>query len=352
MRSISTRVEDETADELEGLADERGSSVSQVTRDLIRKGLEYDEIKSERNRLERQLVATNSRVDDVTELVAYVDAQRELELETDRERLIADEPTAAEFDEFRELLAQFGAGGEAVTEDLAPLLVALEDINDQMFVSSQLYEEAKHTQFFDRYWREVVDPVAEALGHEITVPTDQRYFNDDFVAIFDATEAAMGELLTDDSSEKLARAISHYHLTIESVLAQSGYFTFQSIFSDSGRDDVARREWPELPGIIDGITYIRSDEGRHVGWGMQKVRSLIQDGDVEPQVVRDTLQELMPRVVGASAADSELSRPEPVAEFSRDKLTRRIEIITDTDATLPTIEELTRVEGGDDAGGH
>jgi predicted nucleic acid-binding Zn-ribbon protein len=79
MKSISTRVEDETADELEGLADERGSSVSQVTRDLIRKGLEYDDLKSERDRLERQLVATNSRIDDVTELVAYVDAQRELE---------------------------------------------------------------------------------------------------------------------------------------------------------------------------------------------------------------------------------------------------------------------------------
>lgn len=274
------------------------------------------------------------------------------DLEDDRERLIADEPTAAEFDEFREFIAQFGAGEEAVTEDLAPLLIALDDINDQMFVSSQIYEEAKHTQFFDRYWREVVDPVAETLGYEVTVPTDQRYFNDDYVAIFDATEEAMEQLLTDDSPEQMARAISHYHLTIESVFAQAGYFAFQSIFSDSGRDDVARREWPELPGLIEGITYVRSDEGRHVGWGMQKVRSLIQDADVEPQVVRDTLQGLMPRVVGASATDSEISRTEPITEFSRDKLTRRIEIITDADATLPTIEELTRVEGGDDVGGY
>jgi ribonucleoside-diphosphate reductase beta chain len=47
-------------------------------------------------------------------------------------------------------LALFGAGEEAVTQDLAPLTLTVKDVNDQLFVASQNYEEAKHTQFFDR----------------------------------------------------------------------------------------------------------------------------------------------------------------------------------------------------------
>jgi ribonucleoside-diphosphate reductase beta chain len=271
------------------------------------------------------------------------------DLETDRERLIEDEPTEAEFDEFRKLIAQFGAGEEAVTEDLAPLMLVLDDIDDQMFVSSQIYEEAKHTQFFDRYWREVVDPAAEALGHEVVLPTDQRYFNDDYVEIFDRTEAAMHRLLEDDSPEQLARAISHYHLVVESVLAQTGYYSFQSIYGDSGVDDVARREWPELPGVLQGVTYIRSDEGRHVGWGMQKVRHLLQEAAVDESVVRDALQELMRYVAGNTGSYTEVSKPAPIVEYSREKLTRRLEIITDAEAEVPPVEELVAVEGAGEA---
>jgi len=270
-------------------------------------------------------------------------------LETDRQRLIEDDPSEAEFEEFRKLVAQFGAGEEAVTEDLAPIMLALEDIDDQMFISSQIYEEAKHTQFFDRYWREVVDPAAEELGFEVTPPTDQRYFNEDYVEIFDRTEAAMERLLEDDSPEQMARAISHYHLVVESVLAQTGYYSFQSIYSDTGADGVAYREWPELPGVLEGVTYIRSDEGRHVGWGMQKVRQLVQEEGVDESVVRDTLQELMRYVAGNTGSYTEVSKPGPVVQYSRDKLTRRIEIITDDEAEVPPVEELVAVEGADGA---
>lgn len=93
-------------------------------------------------------------------------------LETDRERLADHGLTQSEFDEFCTGLSRFGAGEEAVTEELMPLALVLEDVDDQMFVSSQIYEEAKHAQFFDRYWREVVDPLAEAFGFERRRPTD------------------------------------------------------------------------------------------------------------------------------------------------------------------------------------
>jgi ribonucleoside-diphosphate reductase beta chain len=268
-------------------------------------------------------------------------------LDDDCEKLVADEDlTEDEFEGFMRTLALFGAGEEAVTEDLAPLSIALDDVDDQMFIASQLYEEAKHTQFFDRYWREVVLPVADEHGFEATYPTNQRFFNDDYVALFDKNEQAMERLLTDDTPENRAKAYCHYHLVVESVLAQTGYYGLQSTFSPSGDDDVPQRDLPHLEGLVEGITYIRSDEGRHVGFGMKKVQHLIAEEGVEPSVVQDTLQELMPHVANIVGEFTEVTDPVPLVNYSRDKLTRRIEIITDADAEVPAVDELVKVDAG------
>jgi len=264
-------------------------------------------------------------------------------LGADLEQMLETEYTEEEFDELRITLARFGAGEEAVTEDLMPLALVLEDINDQMFISSQIYEEAKHTQFFDRYWREVIDPAAEAKGFEVTNPTDQRYFNDHYVALFDKTEAAMERLLEEDTPENRAKAYCHYHLVVESVLAQTGYFGIQSAFSDAGSDEVALKDWPNADGLVEGISKIRSDEGRHVGFGMHKVRNYVQSGDVSADVVQETLQDLMPHVAGTVGDFEHAVNPVPLVDYSRDKLMRRIEIITDADAEIPHVDELVKI---------
>ena len=270
-------------------------------------------------------------------------------LEADKEKMIEFAPEEEKFDELRAAIARFGAGEEAVTEDLMPRGLALEDINDQMFLSSQIYEEGKHTQFFDRYWREVINATAEELGYEVTQPTDQRYFNDHYIALFDKTEAAMENLLEDDSPRARTEAYCHYHLTVESVLAQTGYYGFTSAFSDSGTDDVTDEDYPNAEGLVNGIAKIRSDEGRHVGFGMQKVRGYVQSGEVDEDVVQETLQDLMPHVAGTFGDLTEGLNPMPLIEYSRDKLTRRIEIITDAEAEVPDVDELVKLSDRDEA---
>lgn len=276
----------------------------------------------------------------------YEDIPEEL-LDQDRRRLIDRDQTEQEFDDLRRTLALFGAGEESVTEDLAPLLLVTDDINKQMFLTSQLYEEAKHTQFFDRYWRGVIDPVAEECGFEVTAPTDQRYFNDEYVALFEKTEAAMDRLLTEDSPTNRARAYCHYHLIIESVLAQTGYYGIQSGFSPTG-PDLQEDEPIHLEGLVEGITRIRSDEGRHVGFGMYEVQRLIAEEDVDPNVVRTTLQELLGHVAGTVDYGDSAIDSTALVEYASEKTTRRIEIITDADADLPPVEELVHIEGGRD----
>jgi ribonucleoside-diphosphate reductase beta chain len=269
-------------------------------------------------------------------------------LAQDRDRLIDREQTAAEFDGLRRTLALFGAGEEAVTEDLAPLAIRLDEVEKEMFVTTQLYEEAKHTAFFDRYWREVVDPVAEARGFEVTAPTDERYFNDDYVELFDRTEAAMATLLTDDSPEALVEAYCHYHLAVESVLAQTGYYGLQGSFSPSGPDLSVDGEPVHLEGLVEGISRVRSDEGRHVGFGMHEVQRLVGEG-VDPALVDDTLSELLPLVAGTVSTPPDVASgidEAALVAYASEKLQRRIEIITDREATIPPVEELVEVAGG------
>ena len=266
-------------------------------------------------------------------------------LETDYDRLVEWNPGVEEFEALRRTVARFGAGEESVTEDLMPLAQVTEDINDQMFLASQIYEEAKHTKFFDRYWREVIDPVAEELGFERTAPTADRYFNAQYNELFERTEAAMHRLLTQDTPENRVEAYSHYHLATESVLAQTGYYGIQSSFSDSGSDEVTDEQFAKLPGLVNGITKIRSDEGRHVGFGMSKVREYVQEGAVDEAVVQETLQELLPFVAGTVNDLGENMNPDPLVEYATDKLSRRIEIIADADADIPPVDELVDIEG-------
>ncbi|MFD1585832.1 ribonucleoside-diphosphate reductase [Halorientalis brevis] len=280
----------------------------------------------------------------------YEDVSEDL-LEQDRENMLAQEDQGQEhFDALRGTIALFGAGEEAVTEDLMPLALVLEDIDDQMFVSSQIYEEAKHTQFFDRYWRNVINPVAEERGYEVVNPTDQRWFPEGYVELFDRTEAAMERLLTEDTPENRAKAYCHYHLVVESVLAQTGYYGLTSRFkeekSDIYADDI---ETAHLPGLVKGVNFVRSDEGRHVGFGMHKVRHLIHEEGVDEAVVQDTLQSLLPLISETVQANQvEEADPVPLVEYASDKLTRRIDILTDATAEIPGVDELVKLENVDD----
>jgi ribonucleoside-diphosphate reductase beta chain len=58
------------------------------------------------------------------------------------------------------LLAMFVAGEEAVTLDLLPLIQVIAQegrIEEEMFLTSFLFEEAKHTDFFRRFLDEVAN---------------------------------------------------------------------------------------------------------------------------------------------------------------------------------------------------
>ncbi|WP_195893033.1 ribonucleoside-diphosphate reductase [Halopiger djelfimassiliensis] len=278
----------------------------------------------------------------------------EIDLEADVENLLeyiegATSYDRGDWDRTLNGIAKFGAGEDAVTEDLAPLATVLEDIDDQLFLTTQLYEEAKHADFFDRYWREVIWTVEDELGWERSNPRADRWFNDPYVELFDRNRAAQYRLLEEDTPENRAKAYCHYHLTVEGILAQTGYYGMQTSYGGEFED------LPHLPGLVEGFTKIRSDEGRHVGFGMNQLKKLVRDG-VDPQLVEETVSELLPLVQGIT--EDERFQPDDaddqpglddgeLAAYAVEKHTDRMQQITDATADVPDVDELVQLDGDD-----
>ena len=261
----------------------------------------------------------------------------DIDLTTDREAMA--DLDDVEFEGLKRALALFGAGEDAVAEDLAPLAVVLDDFEDQLFITTQLYEEAKHADFFDRYWREVIQPAEDSRGAERTSPADERWFSDEYDELFARNERAMARLLTEDTPENRARAYSHYHMTVEGILAQTGYYGLTRQFDADTYPDV-----PHLPGLVEGLTSIRSDEGRHVGFGMAKLKELVESGRVEASVIEETVGELLP-LVQASIPDYEEDdsgvQTGELVEYATTKHGQRMQQITAANESIPDVDELT-----------
>src|SRR5579884_1702335 len=105
------------------------------------------------------------------------------------------------------LSARFLAGEEAVTLDLLPLILAIARqgrLEEEMFLTTFLFEEAKHADFFTRWVREVADSPRLPRAPEPSV----RLFDVEL-------PTAMNTLLEDQSPVAIARASVTYNMVIE-----------------------------------------------------------------------------------------------------------------------------------------
>lgn len=77
MQSVTIKLPDTTIETFQEIAEEEyDGNRSDAIRDLIDKGMDYDDLERENERLQRQLAAVNARQDDVTEIVEYVEEER------------------------------------------------------------------------------------------------------------------------------------------------------------------------------------------------------------------------------------------------------------------------------------
>ena len=168
----------------------------------------------------------------------------DIDLRLDREHWL--NLTAEEHDLILRLTALFAAGEEAVTLDLLPLIMVIAEegrLEEEMFLTTFLFEEAKHTDFFRRFLDEVCQHSAD-LSH---------YHSPSYKAIFyHALPAGLGELRRDPSPLNQIKASVTYNMVVEGMLAETGYHAF---FSMLERQNL-------MPGLRTGIGLLKRDESR------------------------------------------------------------------------------------------
>src|SRR5215472_18610280 len=66
-------------------------------------------------------------------------------------------------------LSAFFQGEACVTDTLAPYIIAMPDEEMRIFVTTQLVDEARHTVFFARFFKEVLDVNEEKLEDALAI---------------------------------------------------------------------------------------------------------------------------------------------------------------------------------------
>jgi ribonucleoside-diphosphate reductase beta chain len=179
-------------------------------------------------------------------------------------------------------LALFQAGEEGVTRDLLPLIMAVAGegrLEEEIFLTSFLWEEAKHVEFFRRWLDEVAVATGD-LAHYMT-PSYEHLFLVELPSALDA-------LKSDPSVEAQIRASVTYNMIIEGVLAETGYHGFRQSLEANQK----------LPGLLDGIRLLARDESRHIRYGVFLLDRLINASPNGWEVMNQRMNELLGPALG------------------------------------------------------
>lgn len=187
--------------------------------------------------------------------------------------------SALERDVLLHLASLFQAGEEAVTVDLLPLIMVIARegrLEEEMYLTSFLWEEAKHVELFRRFLDEVADERGDLTGYH--GPTYRALF-------YETLPGALQHLHDDPSPHAQAEASVTYNMIVEGVLAETGYHAYYSILARNCL----------MPGMQQGVSYLKSDEARHLAYGVFLLSRLVAEhGAAVWQVIERRMSELLP----------------------------------------------------------
>jgi ribonucleoside-diphosphate reductase beta chain len=178
--------------------------------------------------------------------------------------------------------AMFQAGEEAVTRDLLPLIrvISMEGrLEEELYLTTFLFEEAKHTEVFRRFLDEVVGNAGDLTVYH------QSHFKKIF---YEYLPQAMERLIDDPSPEAQAEASVTYNMVVEGILAESGYHAFYT----------ALKGQLSMPGMFEAVTNLKRDEARHISYGGYLLQRLISEHDHIWDVVVKRMELLLPHAIG------------------------------------------------------
>ncbi|HLJ34072.1 MAG TPA: R2-like ligand-binding oxidase [Ktedonobacteraceae bacterium] len=253
---------------------------------------------------------------------------RDIDLSRDREDYLRIPDNYRE--RLRLLIFGFQAGEEAVTLDLLPLILTIARegrLEEELFLTTFLWEEGKHTEFFRRVLDEVLLETEDL--HVVRSPDSDN--NRDLFA--DDLPREMNRLLTDPSPINQVRASVLYNMIIEGVLAETGYYSFSRLLGQAG----------VMPGLQQGIQYIKRDESRHIAYGVFLISRLVAADKSLWPVVEHRMHELFDAV---ARNQEQNGSPESVRTYARQQFEKRLTRIGR--AREQTVEQVNRSAESDE----
>ncbi|MEV4363086.1 ribonucleotide-diphosphate reductase subunit beta [Nonomuraea sp. NPDC004186] len=224
------------------------------------------------------------RLPDYTELYKRYLRQRwdvyELDFSQDivdwRERMSQEERDA-----FVGISAGFHHGERQVEVEL-PVFMLGGSEESRIYMSSQIEDEARHTVFFDRFYREVVGMPGDSV--QDVLDASFEHVSETFVGPFGLLAYQADELRKDpEDPAARVRYGTTYFLWIEGVLALSVMKITLTYCRERGF----------LPGYYTGFTATCRDEARHVQFGMRFLRDSVQEDPRLLLQIHETLRTIL-----------------------------------------------------------
>ncbi|WP_075981202.1 R2-like ligand-binding oxidase [Bacillus massilinigeriensis] len=239
--------------------------------------------------------------------------------------------TAEQQEGILRLISMFQAGEEAVTLDLLPLIMAIAKegrLEEEMYLTTFLFEEAKHTEFF----RLVLNAIGEK--GDLSVHHSDTYKK----VFYEILPEAMGRLIHDQSPEAIAEASVVYNMFVEGVLAETGYYSFYQSLETLGL----------MPGLLKGVGLLKKDESRHIGYGTFLLQRLICENPDLYDFVVQRMEELAQYAIKINQEGYEAKQDndfgatlEETMNFTMKQLSVRMEVLAR--ARGKKIEEIYKV---------
>jgi ribonucleoside-diphosphate reductase beta chain len=186
-------------------------------------------------------------------------------------------------------LSAFFQGEACVTDTLAPFVLAMPEEEMRIFLTTQLVDEARHTVFFSRFFREVMGIDMSQLEEQLAFA--RQYMNESLKYILIEALSEVAERIRRDpgSIKHLVEGVTLYHIVIEATMALAGQRGILEQY----------RQYNLFPAFRGGFTAVARDESRHVVFGVKFLRDMIQRDNANARVVYDAIEKYAPTALEA-----------------------------------------------------
>jgi ribonucleoside-diphosphate reductase beta chain len=181
--------------------------------------------------------------------------------------------------------ASFYLGEERVAADLAPFVVAAPSGEIEIFLTTQLVDEARHAAFFDRFMAEVLALEAEDFRGRLAemeatmLPPWRHVFDDKLRGVARRIQERPDDL------DLFVEGVVTYHMVIEGVLAMTGQNFLLRYMREHGL----------YPGFVEGFSLVEQDEHRHIAFGVRFLKDVCEREPRYRELVAGKVAELVPK---------------------------------------------------------